>query len=76
MIAAIQNVPILLANGGGKRSAVANIVAANIQKIEGRPHYKRFLSEGEPQCLSAAINALFLSFLRSNLRSFLDFTFA
>lgn len=76
LIAAIQNVRILLANGGGKRSAAANIVAVNFQKIEVRPPSQRFLPQGEPRRLSAAPNALFFPFLRSKLRSSPDFTFA
>ena len=76
LIAAIQNVRILLANGGGKRSAAANIVAVNFPKIEVRPRHKRFLPQGEPTCLSAAINARFLPFLRSKFRSSSHFALA
>lgn len=75
-MAAMQNVRILLANGGGKRRAAANIVAVNFQKTEGRSRPQRFLPQGEPGRLSAALNALFFAFLRSKLRSSPGFTFA
>lgn len=76
LIAAIQNVRILLAHGGGKRHVAANIMAVDFRKIEGRPRRKRFFTQGEPRRLSAAMNVRFYSFLRSKLRSSPAFTFA
>lgn len=44
LIAAIQNVRILLAHGGGKRSAAA-LVVVNFQKTEARPRRAVFCTE-------------------------------
>ncbi len=76
LIAAIQNVRILLANGSGKRRAAANIVAVTFQKIQVRPRHNRSLPQGEPRRLSAATKTLFFSFLRSKLPSSPGFTLA
>jgi transposase len=76
LIAAIQNMRILLANGGGKRSAAANIVAVNFEKTAVRPPRKALLPPRELTSRSAAVKAAFLSLLQLKISSSPGFTFA
>ncbi|MBA3607820.1 MAG: IS1182 family transposase [Chthoniobacterales bacterium] len=76
LIAAIQNVRILLAHGGVKRRAAANIIMVNFEKTEARSPQKDLLSSGEISSHSAATEAAFPFFLRSKRCSSPDFTFA
>ena len=74
LIAAIQNVRILLAHGGRKPSAAASLLVVNFEKTEVRPRRKRVLLQEELTRRSAAIKAAFLSFLGATLRSYQDLT--
>ena len=76
LIAAIQNVRILLAYSNGKRSAAAKIVMLNFEKTEVRPTRKHLLPQGGLTHRSAAIMAASFSFLGLRLRSRPDFAFA
>ena len=76
LIAAIQNVRILLANGGEKRSVATNILLVNFEKTEVRPRRKNLLASAEIASRWAAIKAAIHSWLRVKVRSSPDFTSA
>jgi hypothetical protein len=63
LIAAIQNVRILLAHGNAKRRAAANVVPVNFERSEVRSG-KGLLPPSDLRQRSAAIKAALLSFLR------------
>ena len=63
LIAAIQNLRILLAHSKGKRSAAENIVLVNFERIEVRSG-KGLWPPSDFTQRSAAIKAALLSFLR------------
>ena len=73
LIAAIQNVRILLAHGGGKRSAAASLIVVNFEKTEVRPRKKRFLHRAKP---TARPSADFFSLPRLTVGCWPDLSFA
>ena len=76
LIAAIQNVRILLRHSNGKRSAGAKIVLVNFEKTEVRPPHQRLFASRELTHRFAGITAAPSYFLGLTLRSTRNFTLA
>lgn len=72
LIAAIQNVRILLAHGRRKPSVALNIVMVNFQKTEVRPRRKGVLPQEAGTHRSAADQVALLAFFGQTLRAFQD----
>ena len=76
LIAAIQNVRILLAHGGGKRRAAAKMVLVPFEKTEIRPRGKGFLLRGRRMRWPALDRVAFFAWLSPRARFAFDFSFA
>ena len=72
LIAAIQNVRILLAEGGRKPSAALNLVMVNFEKTEVRPRRQRILLPEAPTHRFAAHQVPLFSLFGQILRPFRD----
>lgn len=67
LIAAIQNVRLLLAHGGRKRSAAAALVVVNFQKTEARPRRTVFCATRSPSTGKRRGSERFSSLLCQNI---------
>jgi len=76
LIAAIQNVRILLTHGGGKPRAAANMVLVQFEKTEVRPRQKGFLPTGRLMHWPARHSIAFFALLSPRARFAFDFRFA
>ncbi|MFN2509415.1 MAG: transposase [Chthoniobacterales bacterium] len=75
LIAAIQNVRILLAHDRGKGRAALKIVAVNFDKTEARPRKKRFLHRRPLLSMLGLAERPFLRSIRPSLHRWSDFNF-
>jgi hypothetical protein len=76
LIAAIQNVRILLTHDGAKHRAAANIVLVNLEKTEVEPREDLLWSQAEPQRPFREMIALLFFSLRSKICYTPPFTLA